>query len=254
LSEAFVITGRVAIKQEYCRTDVAEAYVDGRFEDDSLGRALHREQVDVLHEIFAHVSPTRVLEIAPGPARISVEIPRAPFRCAIEQSPAMLEVAGRRLKQREATPPWRLVRGDGFQLPVADGQFDLAMTFRFVRHFPERERRQLFDEIRRVLRPGGRLVMDVPNHPMYAWWFAKMGIDHARVDDYWFVEDAFRKEMREAGFGIERLEPMVANLPLQHLISARLAQLPRLASLASGAVRRVARRWPLEWMACCQCA
>ncbi len=48
----------------------------------------------------------------------------------------------------------RLVRGDAERLPLADGSFDVVYAFGVLHHTPAIA--QAVDEIRRVLRPGGR--------------------------------------------------------------------------------------------------
>jgi SAM-dependent methyltransferase len=53
---------------------------------------------------------------------------------------------------------------DGRTLPVADASVDFAISFEVLEHVHD-ERRAL-EELHRVLKPGARLVMSVPNR----WW------------------------------------------------------------------------------------
>ena len=57
---------------------------------------------------------------------------------------------------------------DGGKLPFPDGSFDLACTFQVIEHIPEPKILPWVEEIRRVLRPGGRLFVSTLN------------VDHAR--------------------------------------------------------------------------
>jgi SAM-dependent methyltransferase len=50
-----------------------------------------------------------------------------------------------------------LVEGDALALPFADGAFDAVMSVCAIEHFPDGPR--ALDEMARVLRPGGTLVM-----------------------------------------------------------------------------------------------
>lgn len=49
-------------------------------------------------------------------------------------------------------------------LPFADGSFDTVISFQVIEHV--RRDRELVAEIRRVLRPGGRLIISTPNIAM----------------------------------------------------------------------------------------
>lgn len=57
---------------------------------------------------------------------------------------------------------------DGMRMPFADGSFDAACTFQVIEHVPEPQLLPWVEEIRRVLRPGGRLFVSTLN------------LDHAR--------------------------------------------------------------------------
>jgi SAM-dependent methyltransferase len=248
-----MIRGYREIRQEYSRTDVAEGYIDGRFTHDPFGRRTHHRQVRILRDIWERLAPSRVLELAPGPARLTTALPQARFACAVEQSPTMIQVAVRRLS--EASVRWNVVRGDGFSLPIIDDSFDLALSFRLVRHFPRLERTSLLREMHRVVRPGGRVIIDVANDAMYRWHFRKLGIDQAKVDDYWFSETEFRDEMRAAGFDVEEMHAVHVALPMQHYLWGYLA--PRsegLANVAADLIESVSRSSPLEWVAVSRCA
>lgn len=247
-----LVRGRHEVRQEYAREDVARTYIESRFETDLLGRAQHERQVLILRDVIARVAPRRLLEIAPGPARLTVHAPPLELACAVEQSAAMLSIAKARLREAKRHE-WRLIRGDAFHLPVGGASFDMAMTFRFMRHWPRDERATLLAEIRRILRPGGALLLDVASEEMYAWWFEKMGLQAARVDDYWFSEESFREEMEANGFKVGRMYPVQPALRLQFYLWTYVApRLPRFARAASRLVGRLTEKRPLEWMALCR--
>ncbi len=62
---------------------------------------------------------------------------------------------------RRLQPTSRLVRGDAACLPLTDASIDLAVSFETLEHVPDAQ--ALVREIRRVLKPGGRLVLSTPN-------------------------------------------------------------------------------------------
>ena len=53
------------------------------------------------------------------------------------------------------------VLGDGLALPFADGSLDVAVSFETIEHL--HERKSFLEELHRVLRPGGTLVLSTPN-------------------------------------------------------------------------------------------
>lgn len=59
----------------------------------------------------------------------------------------------------------RLVRGDALRLPFG-GNFDAVVSFETVEHVDDPER--FVEECRRVLRPGGRLLISTPNRELWS--------------------------------------------------------------------------------------
>lgn len=51
-------------------------------------------------------------------------------------------------------------------LPYKEGMFDLVNCMEVVEHIPVAEGRQVINELRRVLRPGGVLLISTPNYPI----------------------------------------------------------------------------------------
>jgi SAM-dependent methyltransferase len=62
---------------------------------------------------------------------------------------------------RRTQPAARLLCGDGARLPLRDASIDLVVSFETIEHVPDAA--ALVREIRRVLKPGGRLVLSTPN-------------------------------------------------------------------------------------------
>lgn len=56
--------------------------------------------------------------------------------------------------------------GDARRMPVATGSIEAVVSFETLEHLGEQE--EFLEEIRRVLRPGGLLVMSTPDHEFFA--------------------------------------------------------------------------------------
>ena len=101
-----------------------------------------------------------MLDVAAGTGHVARRLaPRVRTVVALDATKAMLE------QGREHAPPNVLfVQGDAAELPFLDDSFDVVVTRFAIHHFDD-PRIQLA-EMRRVLRPGGRLaVADLVAHP-----------------------------------------------------------------------------------------
>ena len=240
--------GREDIRNAYRDDAVATEYVEARFRE-PLGALLHARQVRYLRDAITDFQPTSVLELAPGPARLTTAVAHhlPPYTVLLDTSAEMLAVAQKRLR-RVSARQWLKVRGDAFQLPFAQ-QFDLVYTFRLVRHFEDADRRALYHEIARVLRPGGRLVFDAINAAVYGRMPTNGDRQHydAPLD-----ERALRAELAECGFDEIVLKPVQRRYSL--LANLQVLVAPRWRALARTGMELVDRSGgaPLEWVVICR--
>jgi ubiquinone/menaquinone biosynthesis C-methylase UbiE len=70
--------------------------------------------------------------------------------------PRQLEIARQTFQPQNGNRA-EFVEGDACQLPFADASFDRVLAVECIFHFPSRER--FFQEVRRVLKPGGTLAL-----------------------------------------------------------------------------------------------
>jgi ubiquinone/menaquinone biosynthesis C-methylase UbiE len=236
-------------------SELKEYYKDSRVVGDylrrrttqPLGSIMHAEQVRFLDAVIAERSPRRVLEVAPGPARLTAEIARVPFGVAAEFSPGMIAAA--RVRVESAGRAWQFVRADAFALPVAAGSFDMAYTLRFVRHFSLADRARLYAELRRVVRPGGVLVVDAQNRAVRDAGH----VDRHAVYDELYTPDSLRRELEEHGFRLLRLHGVIRHHHLQRRVNRlRAYGLERLARRLIAALERLPSDNPSTWMVLCE--
>jgi SAM-dependent methyltransferase len=60
-----------------------------------------------------------------------------------------------------------LVRGSGFALPFPDESFPCVLCSQVIEHVPMVP--SMIDELTRVLKPGGRLVLGTPDYDRWEW-------------------------------------------------------------------------------------
>jgi O-antigen biosynthesis protein len=60
----------------------------------------------------------------------------------------------------------RFEQGSAQSIPLPDQSFDCVVSFETIEHFYEQE--QFLSEVRRVLRPGGKLLISSPNRDVYS--------------------------------------------------------------------------------------
>lgn len=245
-----MISGIDGIRSAYQDAGIARRYVEERFMT-PLGALLHDRQSQVLRSVVsAHDAPD-VLEIAPGPARLTGSIIDVAGRLTLlDASAEMLGEARRRLSATTASTRCTLVRGDAFCLPFAS-RFDLVYSFRLIRHFGREDRLRLYREAARVLRPGGLLVFDAVNQCVYDP--LHVGARDLQHYDASFDHDALRAELAGVGFEVESLagaqHRYAALYRLQVLLAPRSAKLAR---LAMNVVDGVGGGEPLEWIVTCR--
>ena len=234
------------IQAYYRDPAVVGAYIERRTAQ-PLNGILHRCQVRFLNCVLGERRPRRVLEVAPGPARLTAELEGVGQGVAVDGSAEMLALARERLG--DGRGPWLVVRGDAFALPVADGSVDLAFAIRFVRRFAPDVRRQLYAEIRRTLSPRGALIVDAQNRAVSLPHRQRKGLERYPVFDALYDRDELIDEIEAAGFRVVRLEGMIRHFGVQSRLNRlRRHGLDAFARGMIGLVERVPGRAPSTWM------
>lgn len=111
----------------------------------------------------------RILDAGCGSGRNMIELARLGTVTGVELSPTSVAVA----RERDVG---EVLEGSVQALPFPDDHFDLAVCLDVIEHLDED--RSTLSELRRVVRPGGELLITVPAYPWL--WSSHDDINHHR--------------------------------------------------------------------------
>ncbi len=136
----------------------------------------------------------------------------------LDVKPQFLATFEREIQRRNLGATVTAVPYDGIRFPQPNATFDYATTFTVLEHVPDD--RAALREIHRVLKPGGLLILSVPNKwwifethgadlpllpwnrvPLVSWWPKALHDRYARARIYRLREIVGL--VREAGFEVE---------------------------------------------------
>ncbi len=122
-------------------------------------RLYHRPIVDHLARAIAEAAPERVLNVGSGPFLELPELPSTPRYVACDIDPRAVQAAADRFGHRLEDA---VLAELGRPLPFEAHAFDLVFACDVVEHVEEPV--GWLRDLRRVLRPGGRLLLSTPNY------------------------------------------------------------------------------------------
>lgn len=131
----------------------------------------------------------RVLDFGCGAGRFLRELDNA---IGVE----IAEEAARRARENSGADV-RLLEGDG-SIPIGHGEIDLVWCSETLEHIPDVAHALL--EFRRVLKPGGRLLITVPYHPPIGIVRFDRHMDPLGQHVRFFTRRSLRRALEEAGF------------------------------------------------------
>ena len=215
----------------YQDNDVVEQYLRKRFAF-ALWRMAHLKEIHIINKVLGEITGGRLLEIAPGPARVTERLSFSGTAVALDYSPKMLQVASGKLKDKK----WHLIRGDAFTLPIKEKSFDSVLILRFIRHFDRPTRYLLLQEINRVLISDGLLIFEALNRRIGESIRRSAKLHGNTVYDYLWILDELKEELREAGFRVLKAHPIVNHYFLENFISKLFAPFVRTSILGVGII------------------
>lgn len=129
---------------------------EGRFASRPDPQRWHAE-VALLRERVAGFGRGRLLEIAAGTGWWTQHLARRAAVTALDYAPAMLAQIDRRLRAQGLRAD--RLRGDAYRLPLAPAAFDCCFFGFWLSHVPAARLGAFLAELRRVIRPGGSVLV-----------------------------------------------------------------------------------------------
>src|SRR3989440_3871380 len=138
------------------RNSIASADYDARAYDSiiPLQRYWQRRRYATISRLATGF--TRVLDVGCGSSRI---LSAVPGMLGLD-----IQLHKLRYARRYGNP---LVHGSIFALPFVDSAFDCVICSEVIEHIPAQEKP--FDELARVLKTGGRLILGTPDYDRWRW-------------------------------------------------------------------------------------
>jgi ubiquinone/menaquinone biosynthesis C-methylase UbiE len=123
------------------------------------GKAFDEAEQQAVHRLLGVKSGERVLDVGAGAGRVAAFLAAQGLRVtALDLTYNMLRVAQQKV-EGEAKDYLSCVQGTARQLPFASDSFDGLVSVRMLHLLPEKYYRGIIQEMWRVIRPGGVLLV-----------------------------------------------------------------------------------------------
>lgn len=176
------------------------------------GRRVERFHKRILSELLFSNLPagTSVLELGCGTGRLLQHLLPYGFELyGVDISAGMLAIARQRLADNQGAVT--LKQCDAASMPFVNATFDVVYSILVINLIPGYE--DVFREVARILKPGGRFVFNVPN--LASIYFAgglyvntrgrALGSNEAgHRYSHWFLPSEWRNALKNSAFEVER--------------------------------------------------
>ena len=217
-------------REFYRRPDIADSYDEQRFGGAS-GKRVNQRELEIVLGMLPRAG--RILDLACGTGRLTGALAEIQSE-ASPQTPGSRVIAldtSQAMAEKAASSGAPTVVGDAFHTPFANGSFAAVATLRFAFHCPDL--RLLFDEMLRLVEPGGTLVLDTYSWSPRSAFALSSGRWGGRV--YLHPRNEVAALATHLGLHVDRVEPCflfspylyrLAPLPLERVFEALEGHVP----------------------------
>ena len=117
-------------------------------------------------------------------------------------------------RARQVPGVTQLFLADATDYPTRDGAFDVIVFNHVLEHIPDDD--QALREAHRILRPGGLLILGVPNEGAWFWQLAyRLQPQLLKSSDHvhFYTAETVRRKCRAAGFNVQAVDPIGWGVP-----------------------------------------
>lgn len=190
-----------------------------------LGEAAHRLEKDLIFSLANVKKGDKALDAGCGTGNYSIELSKkGAITTGLDNSPELLALAVAKSKKEGLAI--NFIQADALAMSaLPDGYFDLVLSIGMLCFVKEREKSLV--EMRRVLRPGGRLVVGVLNKR--SPWAVLRRLKGLYSETIYkkadFISPAQLEEsLKKAGFEVKELKTSVFFLPVNCRIFLKSAK------------------------------
>ncbi|MEK6939472.1 MAG: class I SAM-dependent methyltransferase [Nanoarchaeota archaeon] len=237
------------LREYYQQTEIAEEYIAKRFSE-PLNIVEHQRQVKLINKIIAERGIKNILEFAPGPARLTIDL-EATDGTSIDFSEKMISIA----KQRMGVvgKKWNFIKGDILTIKLKE-KYDLLFCIRFILHFQQEEREIIYQQARSALCKGGYLVFEALNKKKVERIRNILGRKNYHIYDKLYTRQELEKEVERNGFKVLQTYPILNNFWCQAILSRPCKMLGMKSASVKiiNLLEKIPSSQPYEWIVLCQ--
>ena len=205
-----------------------------RTEGHPIQRFWHAKKWPMVADSLEFSDDDRVLDVGAGSSEIAAKMRRrCAFACATDFATAPLAHLSEEGAGNDAGADSRVcfVGADIHALPFKDGSFDKVVVLEVIEHIPRDGIPRYFGELRRVLAPGGQLLVTTPNYRS-SWPVLEWLVDHlggaaemgGKQHICRFHPRMLREALEQNGFRVTRRGSVYHLSPFVSLVAPRLAE------------------------------
>ncbi len=161
-------------------------------------------------------APWRILDVGCGTGTLLSLLAReesSELLIGLDYADNMVRRAAEKFTQSPHVAKLQAVRGDAERLPLADASVDIVTCCNSLHHYPHQA--QAIADFRRVLRPGGLLILiDGFRDNVIGWFVFDVGVATVEKDVHHCSWSSVRAMLASAGFSAIRQRKMNVLAPL----------------------------------------